>query len=67
VKKFLGNNFQIFFNLASMIAALATVWSLFFKPVPDIRFALVLVIFNVALLGVSGALNRLVDALPKEN
>lgn len=67
MKKFLGNNFQIFFNLASMIAALATVWSLFFKPVPNIKFALVMIIFIIALIGVSGALNRLVDALPKKN
>lgn len=63
---FLKDNFQIFFNLASMIAALAVVWSLFFKPVPDIKFALMLVIFDIALLGISGALNRLVDALSKK-
>lgn len=66
MNEFLKENFQIFFNLASMIGALALIWSLCFKPVPDFKFALMLAIFNIALLGINGALNRLVDVLSKK-
>ena len=54
--KFVTKNYQIFLNLASFLSALATVL------MSDIKTAVILVIFNIALLGVTGALNRLVDA-----